>query len=82
MLSLGYLPDAFTEHFSDDRFGDMKLRFVVEHEPLGTAGGIRFAAEGIDERVLVCNGDVLTDLDLGAARRASTPSATRRRRSR
>jgi mannose-1-phosphate guanylyltransferase len=66
VLSLGYLPDAFMEHFSDDRFGDIKLRFVVEHEPLGTAGGIRFAAEGIDERVLVCNGDVLTDLDLGA----------------
>lgn len=66
VLSLGYLPDAFMEHFSDDRFGDIKLRFVVEHEPLGTAGGIRFAAEGLDERVLVCNGDVLTDLDLGA----------------
>jgi NDP-sugar pyrophosphorylase family protein len=65
VLSLGYLPDAFTEHFADERFGDIKLRFVVEHEPLGTAGGIRFAAEGIDERLLVCNGDVLTDLDLG-----------------
>jgi NDP-sugar pyrophosphorylase family protein len=64
ILSLGYLPDAFVEHFPDDRFGDMKLRFVVEHEPLGTAGGIRYATEGIDERVLVCNGDVLTDLDL------------------
>ncbi len=66
VLSLGYLPDAFTDHFSDERFGDMKLRFVVEHEPLGTAGGIRFAADGINERVLVCNGDVLTDLDLSA----------------
>ncbi|MEP6623670.1 MAG: NDP-sugar synthase [Acidimicrobiia bacterium] len=66
VLSLGYLPDAFTDHFSDERFGDMKLRFVVEHEPLGTAGGIRFAADGINERILVCNGDVLTDLDLAA----------------
>ena len=66
VLSLGYMPDAFTEHFADERFGDMKLRFVVEHEPLGTAGGIRFAAVGINERVLVCNGDVLTDLDLAA----------------
>lgn len=66
VLSLGYMPEAFTEHFRDERFGDMKLRFVVEHEPLGTAGGIRFAAEGINERVLVCNGDVLTDLDLSA----------------
>ena len=66
VLSLGYLPDAFTDHFADERLGDMKLRFVVEHEPLGTAGGIRFAAEGINERMIVCNGDVLTDLDLGA----------------
>ena len=66
VLSLGYMPDAFTEHFADERFGDMKLRFVVEHEPLGTAGGIRYAAVGINERVLVCNGDVLTDLDLAA----------------
>ncbi|MGZ4711800.1 MAG: sugar phosphate nucleotidyltransferase [Acidimicrobiia bacterium] len=64
VLSLGYLPEAFTEHFADERYGDMKLRFVVEHEPLGTAGGIRFAAEGINERLIVCNGDVLTDLNL------------------
>ena len=69
VLSLGYLPDAFLEHFADERFGDMKLRFVVEHEPLGTAGGIRFAAEGINDRFVVCNGDVLTDLDLERVRR-------------
>jgi len=66
VLSLGYLPDAFVAHFPDECFGDVKLRFVIEHEPLGTAGGIRFAAEGIEERVVVCNGDVLTALDLAA----------------
>ena len=64
-LSLGYLPDAFIEHFAGDRFGDLTLRYAVEDEPLGTAGAIRFAADGIDERLIVCNGDVLTDLDLG-----------------
>ena len=43
------------------------LRYAVEDEPLGTAGAIRFAADvaGIDERFVVCNGDVLTTLDLG-----------------
>jgi NDP-sugar pyrophosphorylase family protein len=64
-LSLGYLPDAFTRHFGGDRFGDLRLRYAVEDEPLGTAGAIRFAARDIDERIVVCNGDVLTDLDLG-----------------
>jgi NDP-sugar pyrophosphorylase family protein len=66
VLSLGYLPDAFREHFPSSTFGDIKLRYRVEDEPLGTAGGIRYAAEGIEERIVVCNGDVLTTLDLTA----------------
>ncbi len=71
VLSMGYLPDAFHRHFLRDRFGhdvfgDVVLRYAVEDEPLGTAGAIRFAADGITERFIVCNGDVLTDLDLGA----------------
>ena len=46
----------------------MRLHYAVEPEPLDTAGAIRFAAleAGIDERFLVLNGDVLTDLDIGA----------------
>ncbi|MGQ0805452.1 MAG: sugar phosphate nucleotidyltransferase [Actinomycetota bacterium] len=68
VLSLGYLPDAFAAHFPEGRFGDVRVRHAVEHEPLGTAGGIRYAADeaGIDERFVVCNGDVLTGLDLSA----------------
>jgi mannose-1-phosphate guanylyltransferase len=66
VLSLGYLPDAFVEHFPGDRFGPIQLRYAVEPQPLGTAGAVRFAADsaGIDERFVVCNGDVLTTLDL------------------
>ncbi len=68
VLSLGYLPDAFVEHFPGDRFASMRITYAVETEPLGTAGAVRFAAEtgGIDERFVVCNGDVLTTLDLSA----------------
>jgi NDP-sugar pyrophosphorylase family protein len=73
VLSLGYLPDAFVDHFGNDTFtvagvGDIRIRYAVEPEALGTAGAIRFAAEyaGIDERFVVCNGDVLTGLDVTA----------------
>jgi NDP-sugar pyrophosphorylase family protein len=66
VLSMGYLPEAFAEHFPGGRFGDMRIRYAVEADPLGTAGGIRFAAEGADETFVVCNGDVLTTLDLSA----------------
>jgi NDP-sugar pyrophosphorylase family protein len=66
VLSLGYLPDAFEAHFPDGCFANLRLRYAVEDHPLGTAGAIRFAAQGIDERIVVCNGDVLTTLDLAS----------------
>jgi mannose-1-phosphate guanylyltransferase len=66
VLSLGYLPDAFKKHFPDGRCGGVRLSYAVEGKPLGTAGGIRYAAEGIEGRFVVCNGDVLTDLDLAS----------------
>jgi NDP-sugar pyrophosphorylase family protein len=70
VLSMGYLPDAFQAHFAregrPDGFDGVTVRYAVEDEPLGTAGAIRYAASGIDDRFVVCNGDILTDLDLGA----------------
>jgi NDP-sugar pyrophosphorylase family protein len=68
VLSMGYLPAAFHEAFPGDRCAGAALRYAVEPEPLDTAGAVRFAAvdAGIDERFLVVNGDVLTDLDVGA----------------
>ena len=73
VLSLGYRPDAFAGHFSSGSFQGVRLRYAVEPEPRGTAGAIRFAADqtcedgqGFTGRYLVCNGDVLTDLDVTA----------------
>jgi mannose-1-phosphate guanylyltransferase len=68
VLSLGYRPDAFMGAYPDATCAGVRLRYAVEPEPLDTAGAIRFAADhaGIDDRFLVVNGDVLTDLDLGA----------------
>jgi mannose-1-phosphate guanylyltransferase len=68
ILSLGYKPDAFIEAFPNDLCGGVRVRYAVEAEPLDTAGAIRFAAleGGIDDTFIVVNGDVLTDLDVGA----------------
>lgn len=68
VLALGFRPEPFVEAFPDGRCGDVTLTYAVEPEPLGTAGAIRFAAEsaGIDDTFLVANGDIVTDLDVGA----------------
>jgi mannose-1-phosphate guanylyltransferase len=67
LLSCGYRSHD-VERVLGDIHGGMRLRYVVEDEPLGTAGPLRLAAdEGVlDDRVLVLNGDCLTDIDLTA----------------
>lgn len=68
VLSMGYRPDAFADAYADGVCAGVSLHYAIEPEPLDTAGAIRFAAldAGIDERFVVVNGDVLTDLDIGA----------------
>jgi len=67
ILSCGFLSSAVHDVLGDIYDG-MRLRYVNEDEPLGTAGPVRLAFdEGIlAERLLVLNGDVLTDIDLTA----------------
>ena len=67
ILSCGFMSDGVRSVLGDV-YGGMRLRYVIEDEPLGTAGPVRLALdEGVlEERLLVLNGDVLTDLDLTA----------------
>ena len=67
-LALGYRPDAFLAAYPDGRIAGIPYKVAVEPEARGTAGAIRFAAleMELNEPFLVLNGDVLTDLDIGA----------------
>src|ERR671910_3300835 len=67
ILSCGFMSDGVRQVLGDI-YNGMRLRYVVEDEPLGTAGPVRLAHdEGLlEERLLVLNGDVLTDMDLTA----------------
>jgi len=67
-LALGYRPDAFLAAYPDGRISGLPYKVAVEPEARGTAGAIRFAATEmhLQEPFLVLNGDVLTDLDIGA----------------
>ena len=66
ILSLNYQPRRIEELFGDGSDLGLKIRYVVEPAPLGTAGAIRYAGETLDESVVVFNGDVLTAIDLAA----------------
>jgi NDP-sugar pyrophosphorylase family protein len=64
ILSLNYQPHRIEDVFGDGREAGIKLRYVVEPTPLGTAGAVRYAAQGVDDTIVVFNGDVLTQVDL------------------
>ncbi len=68
VLSLGYRPDAFMSAYPGGQVAGACLSYAVEPEPLDTAGAVRFAvmSTGIDSTFVVVNGDILTDLDIGA----------------
>jgi len=66
ILSLNYQPRRIEEMFGDGGESGIAIKYVVEPAPLGTGGAIRYAGESLRESVVVFNGDVLTEVDLGA----------------
>jgi mannose-1-phosphate guanylyltransferase len=66
ILACGFGADAVRDVLGDTGPGGLPLRYLVEPEPLGTAGPVKFAEAELEDRFLVLNGDVLQDLDLGA----------------
>jgi mannose-1-phosphate guanylyltransferase len=63
IVSCGHLPDQIGSAFGD-RYGALSLEYAIEPEPLGTGGGIAFAARGLEGSFFALNGDSLREADL------------------
>jgi mannose-1-phosphate guanylyltransferase len=66
ILSCGFMADAVRAVLGEASANGMRLRYLEEPKPLGTGGALKFAEELLDDRFLMLNGDVLTDIDLSA----------------
>jgi mannose-1-phosphate guanylyltransferase len=66
ILPAGYLPQAIIDYFGDGSQLGMKVTYVIEKVPLGTAGALKNVEEHVTGPFLVLNGDILTSLDLDA----------------
>ncbi len=64
-MTLGHMAPLFEAYFGDGRKFGLKIRHIIEDEPLGTAAPLRLVPE-LSENFLVMNGDLLTTLDFGA----------------
>jgi NDP-sugar pyrophosphorylase family protein len=78
-VTTGYLGHLIRSFCGDGAQWNMKIRYTLEREPLGTIGPLSLIREELTEPFLVLNGDVLTDLSLNrfvAAHRQHTDPVT------
>ena len=69
ILSVGYKLESIQNYFADGKRWNVRIRYSVENEPLGTGGAIREAARLVDkDTFLAMNGDSYFDLDFDAFR--------------
>ena len=80
-LALSYQPHKIEQVMGDGSEFGVHLKYTTEPEPLGTAGAYRFAAGDVRQSAVIFNGDILTDLNVGAVirqHRASGSGSTER----
>ncbi|MBA8826941.1 mannose-1-phosphate guanylyltransferase [Saccharopolyspora lacisalsi] len=65
VLGTSYQAEVFAEYFGDGSGMGLDLEYVVEQEPLDTAGALRNVGDRLSEPdVVVFNGDILSGVDL------------------
>lgn len=65
ILGLGHLGATVVEYLEDNTPNNLDVTPIIEPEPLGTAGALRFLSSSVTtDPVLVMNGDSLTGADL------------------
>jgi len=75
IMAISYQADEVKEALGDGSRWGVRLHYVEEQEPLGTAGAIKHAAPLIDGPFLACNGDLIYDVDLAAMAQAHLDSS-------
>ena len=64
-ITTSYKAEVITDHFGDGNDFGMKIKYIHEPSPLGTAGALSLM-DIPDKPTLIINGDVLTQLDFRA----------------
>lgn len=64
ILIVGHMGDVIQKHFEDGSGFGVKISYIVEEQPLGTAGALFFLRDMIQEDFLLLNGDIIFDVDI------------------
>ena len=63
-ISVHYLSNKIIDYFGNGKKWNVRINYLHEKKPLGTAGALTLLPEYLENPILVMNGDVLTKLNL------------------
>ena len=64
ILTIGHLGDQIRDYFGDGRQFGVKIDYLVEESPLGTAGALYYLKGRVTDDFFLINGDLIFDVDL------------------
>lgn len=70
VLSVGHLKEVIQDYFQENYLG-ISIQYAVEHEPLGTGGGIKHAFSLVEDDAYVLNGDTFFDIELSKLKKGN-----------
>lgn len=64
ILVIGHMGHVISEYFGDGTKQGVTLQYIVEEQPLGTAGALYLLKDQLEEDFLLLNGDIIFDVDI------------------
>lgn len=64
ILTIGHLGGQIQDFFGDGQRFDVKIEYIREDIPLGTAGALYYLKETLTDNFFLINGDLIFDVDL------------------
>jgi len=64
ILIIGHMGHIISDYFGDGSQAGVKIEYIQEEEPLGTAGALFLLKDKVKDDFLLLNGDIIFDVDL------------------
>ena len=63
-ITVGHLHEKIEDYFKDGKDFQVKINYLVETQPLGSAGALYYLKDKIEDDFIVCSGDTLFDINI------------------
>ena len=64
ILIVGHMGNVIQEYFGDGAEFGVQISYIIEEQPLGTAGALYFLKDEIKDDFLLLNGDIIFDVNI------------------